>query len=310
MTGRTALPTRHEFLLTLTGAALAPSAMSYTNGKKLLIVVAHPDDEYSFAATTYRLVRELGWTADQVVITNGEGGYRYSALAQAFYGIGLTNEADGRSRLPAIRKEESLRAGKIIGIRHTHFLDQKDSGFTTDAAAAESQNWDRTQVAAFLAEALERERYDAVFTLLPTPQTHGHHRAATLLALDAVSVLSPNRRPLVFGVEARSSHERPLQFSNSPSTALANTASPEPALRFDRTASFGYRNALDYRIIVNWVIAEHKSQGLFQMDCNRHDLEELWLFQISGADASGRSEELRKLIQPTAPDVESMRTAK
>ena len=35
---------------------------------KLLIVVAHPDDEYMFAATTYRLVRELHWVADQVVI--------------------------------------------------------------------------------------------------------------------------------------------------------------------------------------------------------------------------------------------------
>ena len=310
MTGRATLPTRHEFLLTLTGAALAPTATAQTNGKKLLIVVAHPDDEYAFAATTYRLVRELGWTADQVVITNGEAGYRYSTLAQTFYGIGLTNEADGRSHLPTIRKEEALKAGKIIGIRHLHFLDQKDSGFTTDAAKADSQVWDRAHVAAFLAELLEREQYDVVFTLLPTQQTHGHHRAATLLALQAVSGLSPGRRPLVFGAEDRSSHERPLQFSGLASAPLASTVSPEPVLRFDRTASFGYRNALDYRVIVNWVIAEHKSQGLFQMDFNRHDLEELWLFQISGADASSREEELRKLIRPALPVVESLRTAK
>ena len=57
---------------------------------KLLIVVAHPDDEYMFAATTYRLVRELHWVADQVVITNGESGYRYASLAEAIYGTRST----------------------------------------------------------------------------------------------------------------------------------------------------------------------------------------------------------------------------
>ena len=33
----------------------------------------------------------------------------------------------------------------------------------------------------------------------------------------------------------------------------------------DRTVKFGFRNALDYQIIVNWVIAAHKSQGAYQM---------------------------------------------
>ena len=74
---------RKEFLLGLAAPALLPAR---TTGGRLLIVVAHPDDEYAFAATTYRLTRELGWTADQVVITDGESGYRYSALAEAVYG--------------------------------------------------------------------------------------------------------------------------------------------------------------------------------------------------------------------------------
>jgi len=34
----------------------------------LLIVVAHPDDEYSFAGSTYRLTHEASWTADQAII--------------------------------------------------------------------------------------------------------------------------------------------------------------------------------------------------------------------------------------------------
>ena len=102
--------TRKDFLLALPGAAVAHALQP-----KLLIVVAHPDDEYAFAATTYRLTRELGWAADLVVITNGEAGYRYSALAEAVYGVVLTSERDARSRLPAIRRRETLAAGKVLG---------------------------------------------------------------------------------------------------------------------------------------------------------------------------------------------------
>ena len=111
-------PTRKDFLLAMAGAALLPRvAPAPTALGKLLIVVAHPDDEYAFAAATYRLVRELGWTADQVTVTDGESGYRYAALAEMYYGVVLTQEGDGRAQLASIRKEEALRAGKVLGIR-------------------------------------------------------------------------------------------------------------------------------------------------------------------------------------------------
>ena len=45
--------------------------------------------------------------------------------------------------------------------------------------------------------------------------------------------------------------------------------------------------SLNYEIISNWVIAAHKSQGLFQMDASRHDLERFWCFNVGGP----RSEE-------------------
>jgi LmbE family N-acetylglucosaminyl deacetylase len=288
------LPTRKDFLFTCAGAALLPkAAMSQTGSRKILIVVAHPDDEYAFAATTYRLVRELGWTADQVVITNGEAGYRYSTLAEVFYGVALSSEVEGRAHLPAVRKEEARRAGKALGIRRLYFLDQKDLGFATDAAAADSSNWDRPRIRSFLDGLMAREQYDLVFTLLPTAQTHGHHRAATLLALDSVAALPSTRRPLVFGAEARGKKDPAIEFAGLRSFPLTSTASPGPALVFDRTTAFGYRNSLDYRIVVNWVIAEHKSQGLFQMDYGKHELEEFWPFEISGHDAKRRVEELQ-----------------
>ena len=40
------------------------------------------------------------------------------------------------------------------------------------------------------------------------------------------------------------------------------------------------------------MIAEHKSQGLFQTDSNKHELERYWLFQASGVDALPRTREL------------------
>src|ERR1700733_10577444 len=109
---------------------------------KILIVVAHPDDEYYFTATTYRIAKELHGTVDELIITNGEGGFHYSTFAEAYYDKPLTNEASGRKELPAIRREEALRAGKIIGIRDHYFLDQKDQQFTTNMDEGLTRLWD------------------------------------------------------------------------------------------------------------------------------------------------------------------------
>jgi LmbE family N-acetylglucosaminyl deacetylase len=297
-------PTRKEFLLAMAGAALLPRvAPAEVPGGKLLIVVAHPDDESIFAAATYRLVRESGWIADQVTITDGESGYRYATLAETYYGVPLTQDGGGHARLAAIRKEEALRAGKVLGIRQHHFLDQKDLGFDTDAAAAETGNWDRPRIRGFLAELLTRESYDAMFTLLPTAETHGHHRAATVLALEAVANLPDGRRPLIFGAESRSKSDPPRTFKESPAQPLTRTVEASPAVTFDRDSSFGYRNALHYQIVVNWVIAEHKSQGLFQNEYGRHEIEQFWLFEASGKDAAERLPRLQTLLRESAGTV-------
>lgn len=274
----------------MVGLAAASSVVGAASaGPKLLIVVAHPDDEYMFAATTYRLVRELGWTADQVVITNGEAGYRYSSLAESVYGTRLADESDGRAHLPAIRREEVLRAGKILGVRKHFFLDQKDLGFATIAADAGTANWNRARIGQFLFELLSKEHYDAVFTLLPTQETHGHHRAATILTLEAVARLSESERPLVFGADADSDSD-PAAFDGLPGQILTATLGGKPVISFDRSASFGYHDALTYQIIVNWVIAEHKSQGLFQNDAGKNRFEHFWLFREG---ASSRADQLR-----------------
>jgi LmbE family N-acetylglucosaminyl deacetylase len=298
--------TRQTFLLAAPEALLARPLAAETTRPKLLIVAAHPDDEYAFAATTYRLTRELGWAADHVVITNGEAGYRYSALAEAVYGIGLTGEREGRSRLPAIRKRETLAAGKVLGIRRHYFLDQRDSGFATDAASAPTNNWDYGAVRSFLTGLLHREHYDAVFTLLPTAETHGHHRAATLLTLEAAATLPEEFRPLLFGADPCAAAAPTELFRGMPGQPLSRTLGERPTFVFNRDAHFGYRNALNYQIVVNWFIAEHKSQGLFQTDSGKHQLEQFWLFEASGRDADSRARELAARLTPAAHQVAAL----
>src|ERR1700728_3770204 len=99
---------RRSFLLAVAGLACLSALYGQTAGGKLLIVVAHPDDEYAYSAATYRLVRGRGWTARQVVISDGQSGYRYSALAEAVYGVAFSRQS---GQLAAIRKQEAIRAG-------------------------------------------------------------------------------------------------------------------------------------------------------------------------------------------------------
>ncbi|MBN9660407.1 MAG: PIG-L family deacetylase [Acidobacteria bacterium] len=244
--------TRKEFVISLAAAAGLPA-----NGPlKILLVFAHPDDESVVAATVYRLTHELGAIADHVVITNGEGGYRYSKLAESLYGASLTDEATGRARLPEIRQRETRNAGRILGVRRHYFLQQRDERFTLDSSEALDRLWDTAFIRHRLVALLEEERYDAVLTLYPEPSTHGHHQAAASLVLDAVAALPDAARPAVLG-------------------AVTAPNGPDPRADFvlNRHTPLPQNRELDYSIVVNWVIAEHKSQGLLQRDCNRFDSE-------------------------------------
>lgn len=277
---------------------LSLSCSAATRPPRVLLVVAHPDDEYNFAATTYRMARELGGAVDEVVITDGEGGYRYSLLAEKIYGVHLTSEEAGREHLPAIRRQETLRAGRILGVRHHYFLNQKDQNFTLDPSLALNGAWDTKQISALLDHLLAHRRYDLVFTILPTQDTHGHHQAATILALQAVSRLPEEDRPVILGAAAVQHDQAAMRFPGRREYPLTATATDAPAFSFDRRNSFGYHDALNYAIVVNWMIAEYKSQGLFQTDTGKHDQESFWLFAVSGARGLSATAEFSEWLLP------------
>jgi hypothetical protein len=66
---------------------------------------------------------------------------------------------------------------------------------------------------------------------------------------------------------------------------------------FDRMQKFGFKNMLDYRTPANWLIAEHKSQGVMQNYINTGERETFYYFAMNGAQ---RKEEVEILFDALA----------
>lgn len=274
----------YTFLLfcMLMTAAITPAWAQSDTSVNVLIVIAHPDDETTFAATVYKITHDLGGRVDLALITNGEAGFKYSTLAEPVYGVELTEEKIGREHLPSIRKMELMNAGKIIGIRNYFFLDQQDNTYTLNVDSVLKHVWDVSYIRDRLADIIAKGDYDYIFGLLPTDDTHGHHKGATILALEAVNGLKAGKRPIVMAgsVSARNDTTQ-RSFTGLRGYPLTAIRSGAPSFSFNRMQKFGFRNRLDYRIIVNWEIAEHKSQGTMQMLMNLGELENFWYFDMN-----------------------------
>jgi LmbE family N-acetylglucosaminyl deacetylase len=269
------------------------------DGPRILCVVAHPDDEIAFAGTLYKTATLLGGQCDVVAVTNGEGGFKYATLAEPVYGVELTDEAVGRAELPDIRRRELLASCEVLGVSNLFLLGQTDHRYTQDpmeVLATNANVWDLKQVEEALVEILRAGDYGFVLTLAPTDGTHGHHKAATILALRSALQLPPEERPVLMCART-STPDEPLQAFAGLDGFPITIPRPGPKLEFDRTQSFGYRGRLDYRVVVNWAIAEHRSQGTMQLLMNRGAREHYDVFDISPADASWRAEALFEALK-------------
>ena len=260
---------------------------------RVLLINAHPEDEISCSATIYKITHELKGVVDLAVITNGEGGYKYSTLSEAYYNLELTDEKVGRENLPRIRKEELMNAGKILGIRKFFFLEQMDKKFTLDERDPLDTSWDVGLVMVTLQRILMNEKYDYVFCLMPVPQTHGHHKAATMIALQTVGNLPEENKPIILGVSSSARNDStPVVFRQLKD--YKETAIDQNVQRFitDRSVTFGYKNQLSYHLVVNWAIAEHRSQGTMQLEMNKNDFENFWYFEINGGKGVEKTQQL------------------
>lgn len=277
------------------------SSQTIAKGAKVLVIVAHPDDETIMAATIYKITHEQGGIVDQAVMTNGEGGYRYSLLAELYYNLKLTDEKIGRENLPRIRKQELLNAGKIIGVRNYYFFDQKDAHYGLDEREPLDTTWNVKWVQTRLKEILTTNKYDFVFCLLPESETHAHHKAATILALRTINELE--EKPIILAVttsnQADTIQKSFTQLGNHPLTKIS---SGKPVFLVDRTTPFGFKDKLNYKVIVNWEIAEHKSQGTMQTYMNSGDFENFWFFDINPKSAFQKAEDFFRMLNSQTPN--------
>ncbi|MBS1494559.1 MAG: PIG-L family deacetylase [Bacteroidetes bacterium] len=261
---------------------------------KVLIVTAHPDDDALFSATVYKITHNLGGKVDLCLITNGEGGYKYSTLGEPIYGLELTDEAVGREYLPDIRKKE-LKAGcAIVGIKDFFFLDQKDHRYTTDVhEIMDSTVWDIPFVKRRLKEIIEAGKYNYIFCLLPVPTTHAHHASSAILTLQVVNEMPLSTRPVVLGGTMSSKGDTTKFTFTGLEKYPVTKISPDPLMfTFDRTAPFGFQDRLNYKIIANWVIAEHKSQGTMQLLMNMGDIEEYIWYDLNDKNKIEQTKQL------------------
>ena len=286
-----------RFLIALSLIAFALPASAQP---KVLAVQAHPDDETMYAATLYAIAQHLDGEIDVAVITDGSGGFDYAMLAEPIYDKPLAAEPEARFYLPAVRKQEMLRGADILGLRNVFFLDEYDHMYMLDADTVLQHVWDADHVRDRLTEILRAGDYDFVFTLLPTEDTHGHHKSAGILALEAVSALPAGDRPAVLGGLATDAGVEPT-YDGLSEYPLTEPRSTEPAFAFDRRDPLEVDSLLTYQVIVNWLIAEHKSQGTLQLLMNEWDIEHFWPFTMNSAAAVERARELFYRLDEWAP---------
>jgi LmbE family N-acetylglucosaminyl deacetylase len=99
--------------------------MKPTQNRKLLVVLAHPDDETFGMGGTLALYAQQGVEVHLVCATRGEVGEVEPERLEGFDSIG------------ALREHELCCAADVLGLRKVHFLGYRDSGMP---GTADNQN--------------------------------------------------------------------------------------------------------------------------------------------------------------------------
>lgn len=288
-------------LITVSQVISAQELLDYQ--PKVLLVTAHPDDDALFSATVFKTTKLLNGVADLALMTNGEGGYRYSTLGNYIYNRELDREEVGRDYLPGIRKKELMAGGDIVGLRNYFFFDQQDFYYTEDIEET-MDKWDAEPIIRRLAEIIERESYDFVFMMLPFEQFHGHHKAATVIALEAIRMLPMEDRPIALAGMIRRGGSSPADNYTMLDGYPVTKVNKEEFFSFDRNQTFGFNDRLNYNIIANWVIAEHKSQGTMQLlsQTGEGSIEEYYYLEMNGNDGLSKARRYFEAVNSVQPD--------
>jgi len=152
------------------GQAILQDLLRFREMGSVLYIAAHPDDENT-QLISY-LARGRCYRTAYMSLTRGDGGQ--NVLGPEFGDL-----------LGVIRTQELLAARRVDGGRQ-YFSRARDFGFSKDYRDTLSR-WDRQQVLSDIVRVIRLFRPDVVVTRFPTTpgNTHGHHTASAILALEA-----------------------------------------------------------------------------------------------------------------------------
>jgi len=152
------------------GQAILQDLRSFREMGSVLYIAAHPDDENT-QLITY-LARGRCYRTAYLSLTRGDGGQ--NVLGPEFGDL-----------LGVIRTQELLAARRIDGGLQ-FFSRAKDFGYSKDYRDTLTK-WDRQQVLSDIVRVIRLFRPDIVVTRFPPEpgNTHGHHTASAVLALEA-----------------------------------------------------------------------------------------------------------------------------
>lgn len=260
---------------------------------RILIVVAHPDDELVAAGAMYLHGAARGGIVDVLTLTDGQGGFKYAVYAEARTGIELTREDIGRRELPALRRSEQIRGLELLGARRLIRLEELDSRYSKDrmeVLAPSAGVWDLARIDRTLDGLLADESYGFIVTISPTATTHGHHQAATLLAIGAAARVPDAKRPVVLCCQVER-HDgdgigKPPEVLKD--ALLARLRTSAPPFTIDRTKGYGHKGNVTLKSIAGVAVAQHLSQGTMLNYVGQGDVEEYWILDASPSDAQER----------------------
>ena len=144
----------------------------------VLYVAAHPDDENTHAITY--LARGRGYRTAYLSLTRGDGGQNILG-AQLGEALGVA------------RTQELLAARRLDGGQQ-YFTRARDFGYSKDYRET-LQIWDENAVLSDIVRVIRAFRPDVMITrFAPTPtDTHGHHTASAVLAVEAFKLAGDPR---------------------------------------------------------------------------------------------------------------------
>jgi LmbE family N-acetylglucosaminyl deacetylase len=218
------------------------SPMEWDKFKKILIILAHPDDPEFFCGATIAYWAEKGHHISYCLLTNGEKGGNYQLKSED---------------LSKIRKSEQLLAAKVLGVEEVRFLDYPDGFIIPDIELRKT-----------IVRVIRAQKADVLVTSDPTnyfPRpgyiNHPDHRATGQVVMDATFPAAGNAHYfpdlIAEGLSPHAPEELWLSNPSQPDTIIDITRWWEKKLQalYEHRSQIGDRQEFDEKML------RRRSQG-------------------------------------------------